>query len=64
VNHIAADPVGEYVTFVVRVFINSDNELIQGEVISLEETTLGRFRDWEGEIRILNDFLNARPPPT
>jgi hypothetical protein len=50
----------DYVTVIVRMVVAPTGALIQGEVISLDNELVGRFRDWEGAVAVIRAWLARR----
>jgi hypothetical protein len=54
------EPGPEYATVLLRMLVSRSGRLVQGEVISLEEEVLGRFRDWDEAVSVIRSWLRIR----
>lgn len=45
------------ITFVVRLVVDRRDQLVYGEVVDSEGTTLGRFREWDALPNLLRAWL-------
>jgi hypothetical protein len=46
-----------YVTVLLRLLVTGSGQLIQGEVVSLDQRSLGHFRRWQEAVRVIRSWL-------
>jgi hypothetical protein len=52
-----------YRTVVLRVVVNEQRQIVQGELIDTASAETTRFKQWRGLIRALSDWLRIQSPP-
>lgn len=52
-----------YRTVILRVVVNEQRQIIQGELIDTASTQTTRFKNWRGLIRALRGWLGIQSTP-
>ena len=50
-----------HVVAILRLVVDAEGHLKQGELVDAETRSLGRFADWRGLIRALRTWLESQP---